>query len=248
MEEFLLSGGPSSSAAVRVVLVHDIKEEEGERQKEVQEAKSDEEREWRRWRSRRESHSTCASDMAMTMRRTRHKLEPQCDQSCKQGTVQQTRTTLATKKRHCKQTSSAVVQSTALTSLQLMFSWVSRCFRFAATLNMSLCLSLCIRVITLLVVNVPTHSLFTCMWIPCRFCGFSHCEDVSFEVLSLHFHHPFSSSTSSNFSFPKKAGQWVTAQVSFKKYRGVFNFVPTVWSLSWRNSDPNFRTFFLRHS
>ena len=30
---------------VRVVLIHDIKEEEGERQKEVQEAKSDEERE-----------------------------------------------------------------------------------------------------------------------------------------------------------------------------------------------------------
>ena len=45
MEEFLLSGGPSSSAAVRVVLVHEIKEEEGERQKEVQEAKGDEERE-----------------------------------------------------------------------------------------------------------------------------------------------------------------------------------------------------------
>ena len=35
----------------------------------------------------------------MTMRRTRHKLEPQCDQSCVQGTVQQTRTTLTTKKR-----------------------------------------------------------------------------------------------------------------------------------------------------
>ena len=45
VEEFLLSGVPSSSAAVRVVLVHDIKEEEGERQKEVQEAKGDEERE-----------------------------------------------------------------------------------------------------------------------------------------------------------------------------------------------------------
>ena len=45
MEEFLLSSGPSSSPAVRVVLVYDIKEEEGERQKEVQEAKGDEERE-----------------------------------------------------------------------------------------------------------------------------------------------------------------------------------------------------------
>ena len=92
--------------------------------------------------------------MAMTMRRTRHKLEPlepQCDQSCTQGTVQQTRTTPTTKKRPYKQTSSAVVQSTALTSLQLVFSWVSTCFRFAATLNMLLCLSLCIRVITSLV-------------------------------------------------------------------------------------------------
>ena len=123
--------------------------------------------------------------MAMTMRRTRHKLEPQCDQPCKQGNVQQTRTT-TTKKRHCTQTSSAVVHSTALTSLQLMFSWVSTCFRFAATLNMLLCLSLCIRVITSLVVNVPTYSLFTCMWIPCRFCRFSHCENGSFEVFSLH--------------------------------------------------------------
>ena len=37
VEEFLLSVGPSSSAAVRVVSVHDIKEVEGERQKEVQE-------------------------------------------------------------------------------------------------------------------------------------------------------------------------------------------------------------------
>ena len=91
----------------------------------------------------------------MTMRRTRHKLEPQCDQSCKQGTVQQTRTTPTTKKRHYKQTSSAVFQSTALTGLQLVFSWVSTCFRFAATLNMLLCLSLCIRVINSLVVNVP---------------------------------------------------------------------------------------------
>ena len=43
MEEFFLSGGPSSSAAVRVVVVRDIKEVEGERQQEVQEDKGDEE-------------------------------------------------------------------------------------------------------------------------------------------------------------------------------------------------------------
>ena len=45
MEELLLSWGPSSSAAVRVVVVHDIKEEEGERQQEVQEDKGNEEKE-----------------------------------------------------------------------------------------------------------------------------------------------------------------------------------------------------------
>ena len=39
------------------------------------------------------------------MRRTRHKLEPQCDQSTVQRTVQQTRTTQTTKKKHHKQTS-----------------------------------------------------------------------------------------------------------------------------------------------
>ena len=97
----------------------------------------------------------------MTMRRTKHELEQQFDPSSKQGTVQQTRTTLTTKKRHCKQTSSAVVHLTALTSLQLVFSYVSTCLRFAAKLNMLLCLSLSIRVINSLVVNVPTYSLFT---------------------------------------------------------------------------------------
>ena len=65
-----------------------------------------------------------------------------------------------------------------------VFSWYSRAFstsfRFAATLIMLVCLSLCIRVITSLVVNVPTYSLFTCTWIPCRFCWFSHCENGSF--------------------------------------------------------------------
>ena len=43
MEEFFLSGGPSSSAAVRVVVIHDIKEVEGESQQEVQEDEGDEE-------------------------------------------------------------------------------------------------------------------------------------------------------------------------------------------------------------
>ena len=45
MEEFLLSWGPDSTAAVRVVVVQDIKEEEGERQQDVQEDKGNQEKE-----------------------------------------------------------------------------------------------------------------------------------------------------------------------------------------------------------
>ena len=43
MEELFLSGGPISSAEVRVVVIHDIKEEEGERQQEEQVDGRDEE-------------------------------------------------------------------------------------------------------------------------------------------------------------------------------------------------------------
>ena len=50
------------------------------------------------------------------------------------------------------------------------------------------------------------------------------------------------------FPFSKKAGQWVTIYVSFKRYHWVFNLIPTFWSLSWRNCVPNVRTCFLRNS
>ena len=40
-----------------------------------------------------------------------------------------------------------------------------------------------LRVTISVVVNVPSYSLFTCLWIPCN-C--SHCENGSFEVLYLH--------------------------------------------------------------
>ena len=43
--------------------------------------------------------------------------------------------------------------------------------------------SLCFRVTNSIVVNVPTYSLFTCTWIPCRD---SHCESESSEVLCFH--------------------------------------------------------------
>ena len=42
-----------------------------------------------------------------------------------------------------------------------------------------------IRVITSLVVKVPTYSLFTFEFLA-NFCRFSHCENGSFEVLSFH--------------------------------------------------------------
>ena len=59
MEEFFLSGGPSSSAEVRVVVIHDIKEVEGERQQEVQEDQGDEEIGGEVNGEVEESHSTC---------------------------------------------------------------------------------------------------------------------------------------------------------------------------------------------
>ena len=60
MEELFLSGEPISSAAVRVVVIHDIKEVEGERQQEVQEGKGDEEIGNEVNGEVEESHSTCA--------------------------------------------------------------------------------------------------------------------------------------------------------------------------------------------
>ena len=60
MEEFFLSGGPSSSAEVRVDVIHDIKEVEGERQQEAQEDEGDEEKGGEVNGKVEESHSTCA--------------------------------------------------------------------------------------------------------------------------------------------------------------------------------------------
>ena len=60
VEEFFLSGGPSSSAEVRMVVVHDIKEVEGERQQDVQEDKGGEEIGSEVEGDVEETHSTCA--------------------------------------------------------------------------------------------------------------------------------------------------------------------------------------------
>ena len=58
---------PSTSAEVRGLVIHDIKEVEGVKQKEVKEAKGDEERESEVDGEVGESHSTCASNLRMTM-------------------------------------------------------------------------------------------------------------------------------------------------------------------------------------
>ena len=60
VEEFFLARGPSSSAEVRVVVIHDIKEVEGERQQEVQEDYGDEEIGGEVNGEVEEGHSTCA--------------------------------------------------------------------------------------------------------------------------------------------------------------------------------------------
>ena len=90
----------------------------------------------------------------MTMTRTMHKLEPKCDQSCMQGTVQQTTATLNTNNIHYKTSSGH----------SRVFSCCSGGCSHASGLrtHVSCCCDcpLCIRVITPLVVNVPTYSLF----------------------------------------------------------------------------------------
>ena len=59
VEEFFLARGPSSSAEVRGLVIHDIKEVEGVRQQEEQEDKRDEEIRDEVNGGRR-GHSTCA--------------------------------------------------------------------------------------------------------------------------------------------------------------------------------------------
>ena len=70
----------------------------------------------------------------------------------------------------------------ALTSLQLMFSRVSTCFRFAATLNM-LCFLFCF---VSLIQSLPVFQRIHFSPVREFSCNCSHCENGSFEVLSLH--------------------------------------------------------------
>ena len=63
-----------------MVVIHDIKEVEGERQQEEQEDKKDEEIGDEVNGEVEEVTQRAHENMAMTMERTRHKLEPQCAQ------------------------------------------------------------------------------------------------------------------------------------------------------------------------
>ena len=88
------------------------------------------------------------------MRRTRHKLEPQCVH--KEALDGQGKT-VTTEKRHYKQTKGAHEYSVhVLVSVHML----QVCGHIN---NVVVLVALRIRVITSLVVNVPTYSLFTCM-------------------------------------------------------------------------------------
>ena len=93
---------------------------------------------------------------------------------CKESNEDDTKETLQTNKQK------------ALTSLQVLFSWVCTCFRFASTLNMLLCLLFCF------VSLIQSSSVCPRIYFSpvCEFllipCNYSQCENGSFEVLSLH--------------------------------------------------------------
>ena len=151
---------------------------EGEEQKEMLEAKDDEEKasevDWEveereRERVNQRVHGTW---------RMRHKRESWATVWCARN---QTKTTL---KRHYKTN-----RQGALTNLHVLYSCVFTCFRFASTLNMLLCLLFCF------VSLIQSSSVFPRIHFSpvCEFliipCNCSHCENGSFEVLSLHLHH-----------------------------------------------------------
>ena len=93
---------------------------------------------------------------------------------CKESNEDETNETLQTNEQK------------ALTSLQSVYSCAFTCFRFASTLNMLLCLSFCF------VSLIQSSSVFPRFHFSpvCEFlvipCDCSHCENGSFEVLSLH--------------------------------------------------------------
>ena len=105
----------------------------------------------------------------------RHKRESWAKVWCARN---QTRTTL---KRHYRRTNRK-----ALTSLQLVYSCVFTCFRFTSTLHMLLCLLFCAFVSLIQSSSVFPRIHFSPV---CDFlvipCNCSHCENGSFEVLSL---------------------------------------------------------------
>ena len=108
---------------------------------------------------------------------TNTNLEPWATVWCARN---QTRTTL-------RDTTEQTNKRRALTSLQLVYSCVFTCFRFASTLNMLLCL-----LFSAFVSLTQSSSIFPYIdFSPvCEFlaipCNCSHCKNGSFEVLSLH--------------------------------------------------------------
>ena len=79
------------------------------------------------------------------------------------------------------------IKPKALTSLQVVNSCVFTCFRLVSLLNMLLCLLFCVFVSL-----IQSSSMFPLIHFSpvCEFfvtpCDYSHCDNVSFKVLSLH--------------------------------------------------------------
>ena len=93
---------------------------------------------------------------------------------CKESNEDDTEETLQTNKQR------------ALSSLQVLFSWVCTCFKFASTLNMLLCLLFCfVSLIQSSSVFPRIHFSLVCEFLVIP-CNCSHRENGSFEVLSLH--------------------------------------------------------------
>ena len=153
--------GQNSSAAMCMAVVYYFME--GEEQEEVLETYDDEEKESEldRWRGRRESHSTWAWNMAKTMRRTRHKLEPQCVHKESVKEQQQNRDDEhITKTKDLQCTKTHALTSTASTLTLTSFPSVLNHFTHCSVLPCVPC--------NWILVAVTIYSILTCMQIPCR--------------------------------------------------------------------------------
>ena len=183
MEEFFLSGGPSSSAEVRGLVIHDIKEVEGARQQEQKGDKRDEEI--------RDEVNGEVEEVTQSAHETwvwrwgewRHKLdlEPCSVRASIKEDTQRTTTLTDNKKRLRKR---RIYNAWWLMHWHQLRSQNAHMFsKCCRSLHILLGFALYFMSSILILVAVTIYSILTCTRIPCRD---SHCGNASFEVLSLH--------------------------------------------------------------